>query len=79
MMVQKQIQVELKIFHVGPKKKIKFFKFRLNPLCNLEHFSLNTTKFDIYMFLISLTVKNLNIRFILSFLYPNCRTEHLRN
>ena len=46
MMVQKQSHVELKIFHLGPKKKIKFFRSCLSPLCNLDHFSLHTTTVD---------------------------------
>ena len=50
MMVKKQIHVELKIFHAGPTKKIKFFKSLLNPLCTFEMFSLHTTKFNKYMF-----------------------------
>ena len=38
MMVQKKIQGELKIF-LGPKRKIKFFKYLQNPLGTFEYFS----------------------------------------
>ena len=39
MMVYKQIHVELKIFHGGPKKKIKVFKSLESTMYTFEHFS----------------------------------------
>ena len=78
-MVQKHIHVEFKIFHVGPKKKIKFFKSRLNPLCILEYFSLNTTKFTNYFYILTLATNNIKIKPILSFLYLYWRRKHLSN
>jgi len=79
MMVQKQIHVELKIFQVGPKKKIKFFKSRLNPLCNLEHFSLHTTKFTNYLYILSFATNNIKIKPILGFFYLNWKRKRLCN